>query len=164
MRAQKNWDDYIEHYIILEDTQVNMALKYYMITIEEQPQNIYKLISFTEVLMRGDKATTDADIPLYWDSWDHRQHLKNNLSPRVLRSRISRASVPSEDCLPYSNINNSHLPGGSVSTLVPSCSVSSINSLVLLSQNIHTTTPPLTPPVLSKTKWGKSLFISFLHL
>lgn len=111
---------------------------------------------FSEVLMRGDKVITE-DIPLYWDSWDHRQHLKNNLSPRVWRSRTSRASVPSED---WSNINNTHLPGGSVSTLAPSCSVSSINSLVLISQTANTTTPPLTPPVLNKTKWGKFRFTS----
>lgn len=114
---------------------------------------------FTEVLMRGEKKESEADIPLYWDSWDHRQHL--NLSPRVQRSRTSRASVPSEDCLPGSNIN-SHLPGGSVSTLMPSCSVSSINSLVLNSHTLNTSTPPLTPPVLSRTKWGKQILIKFV--
>lgn len=144
--------------------------------------------------MRDDKTPSDnVDIPLYWDSWDRHHHLKNNLSPRGGRSRATRASVPSEDCLPFSQLvaatnNNAHLHGqyqhgqyqqhqqhqqhqqqqqqqqrggqhitghiggigGSVATLVPSCSMSSINSLI--SDNKCPQTSPLTPPVLTKGK------------
>lgn len=112
-----------------------------------------------EALLCGDKASGDSvDMALYWDSWDRPHHLKNNLSPRVVRTRGSRASVPSEDSLPYNNNMNSAAHrtdtlGGSVSTLVPSCSVSSINSLVLSPQPAQCSpTPPLTPPVLTKGK------------
>lgn len=45
--------------------------------------------------MQGDKANVETDIPLYWDSWDHRHHLRNNLSPQV-RMKI-RSSVPSDE-------------------------------------------------------------------
>lgn len=107
--------------------------------------------------MRDEKASSDnVDIPLFWDSWDRHR---------------SRASVPSEGFphvvpmpMPINNNAPSHYgpgiqrvhAGGSVSTLVPSCSVSSINSLVL-SDNKCSPTPPLTPPVFSKGKGTDAL-------
>lgn len=88
-------------------------------------------------------------MDLCWDSWDRHHQLKINstgsstntlatLSPRTIRSRVGRASVPSEESLIYT-INNR--AGGAI--IPPSSSVSSINSLnaqCVLGQ------PPLTPP------------------
>lgn len=63
--------------------------------------------------------------------------MKHGLSPRTTRSRATRASVPSEENL----YNNNHKTS---STIAPSPSVSSINSLN--SSSVVLGGPPLTPP------------------
>lgn len=72
-----------------------------------------------------------SEMALYWDSWD-RHHLRSGPSPRPVRSRITRSSVPSEDSIPYHN-NNNNLNSD---TLGQASSVSSLST---------TTTPPSTP-------------------
>lgn len=64
---------------------------------------IYLLLLLKDVLLRGDMD--NSDMNLYWDSWD-RHHLRTGSSPRPLRSRTTRCSVPSEDSIPYHNNNN----------------------------------------------------------
>ena len=94
---------------------------------------------FLDVVKRGDN---DADMVLYWDSWDRHHTLKVGLSPRTIRARASRASVPSEESLGYNNNNK----GGAI--IPPSSSVSSISSL-----NAHSVLgPPLTPPPQGRVK------------
>lgn len=98
------------------------------------------LISFPliDVVKRGDN---DADMQLYWDSWDRQNTIKIGQSPRPARARVARASVPSEECLTYNNNNR----GGAIP---PSSSVSSISSL-----NYQPVLwPPLTPPPQGKAK------------
>lgn len=54
------------------------------------------MFSFTDILVRGD---SDLGEPLYWDSYDRHCLGVGGSSPRPLRSRVARCSVPSEDCL-----------------------------------------------------------------
>lgn len=80
----------------------------------------------------------NSDMNLYWDSWD-RHHLRTGASPRPIRSRTTRCSVPSEDSIPYhnnNNLNSDRLPQAS--------SVISLTS----------TSPPCTPP-LPRQGYGK---------
>lgn len=99
---------------------------------------------FAEVLRRGEKEGTD--MLLYWDSWDRHHTLKTaGLSPRIGRSRATRASVPSEESIAGYNNNNRGVGGGNIP---PSSSVSSISSL-----NTHCVLgPPLTPPPQTRGK------------
>lgn len=80
---------------------------------------------------------------LYWDSWDRNHPKSVGLSPRITRTRATRASVPSEDYI--SGYNNNISKGG---VIPPSNSVSSISSLNVLR-------PPLTPP--PQGKGGKGM-------
>lgn len=79
------------------------------------------------------------DMNLYWDSWD-RHKLRTGASPRPVRSRTTRCSVPSEESIPYNN-NNNHLHSD---TLAQASSVSSLTS----------TSPPCTP-LLPRQGYGK---------
>ncbi|CAG5089480.1 Similar to Ksr1: Kinase suppressor of Ras 1 (Mus musculus), partial [Cotesia congregata] len=66
---------------------------------------LHNLRRYIDVLLEGDK---DTDMNLYWDSWDRHQ-LRSGPSPRPVRSRTTRSSVPSEDSIPYHNninVNN----------------------------------------------------------
>uniref|UniRef100_A0AAR5PJD9 Kinase suppressor of Ras 2 n=1 Tax=Dendroctonus ponderosae TaxID=77166 RepID=A0AAR5PJD9_DENPD len=99
---------------------------------------LHNLKKYTDILKRDDQASQETqDCNLSWDSWDVSYlEMKQGLSPRALRTRATRASVPSEENL----YNNNH----KLSPLIaPSASVSSINiqnatSIVL--------DPPLTSP------------------
>lgn len=99
---------------------------------------LHNLKRYTDVLKRGDQTTQDTqDANLSWDSWDRSYlKIKHGLSPRTGRSRATRASVPSEENL----FNNNHKTSA---TIIPSPSVSSINSLNASSVVLG---PPLTPP------------------
>ncbi|XP_034241397.1 kinase suppressor of Ras 2 isoform X3 [Thrips palmi] len=96
-----------------------------------------------DLKVRGDEAN-DTEPPLYWDSWDcqspQRAPSSVSTSPRPLRTRMARGSVPSEDSLPYNNNNYSYSPslGGATS--------SSVNSLPQLG-GTPTHFAPLSPPV-----------------
>lgn len=76
---------------------------------------------------------------LYWDSWD-RHHLRTGASPRPVRSRTTRCSVPSEDSIPYHN-NNNNLNSD---ILAQASSITSLSS----------TSPPSTP-LLQRSGRGK---------
>jgi kinase suppressor of Ras 2 len=75
----------------------------------------------------------NSDMNLYWDSWD-RHHVRSGASPRPIRSRVTRSSVPSEDSIPYHNNNNFNSE-----MLAQSSSVVSLSS---------STSPPSTPLLL----------------
>jgi len=83
-----------------------------------------------DVLMRGDMD--NSDMNLYWDSWD-RHHLRTGTSPRPIRSRPTRCSVPLENSIPYHNNNNLDSD-----ILAQASSVTSLTS----------TSPPCTPLLL----------------
>lgn len=97
------------------------------------------------MLRRGEKD--DTDMSLYWDSWDRHHTLKTaGLSPRIGRSRATRASVPSEESIAGYNNNNRGIGSGNIP---PSSSVSSISSL----NTTHCVLgPPLTPPPQARGK------------
>ncbi|KAF7278778.1 hypothetical protein GWI33_008009 [Rhynchophorus ferrugineus] len=100
---------------------------------------LHNLKKYTDILKRGDAESTQEtqDFTLSWGSWDRNDlKMKHGLSPRAVRSRATRASVPSEENL----FNNNHKPSP---TIAPSASVSSINSLNAGSAVLR---PPLTPP------------------
>ncbi|XP_012225443.1 kinase suppressor of Ras 2 isoform X2 [Linepithema humile] len=90
---------------------------------------LHNLRRYTDVLLRGDMD--NSDMNLYWDSWD-RHHLRTGASPRPIRSRTTRCSVPSEDSIPYHNNNNLNSD-----ILAQASSVISLMS----------TSPPCTPPL-----------------
>lgn len=73
----------------------------------------------------------NSDMNLYWDSWD-RHHIRSGPSPRPIRSRVTRSSVPSEDSIPYHNNNNNF----------NSDMLAQASSFVSLSSS---TSPPSTP-------------------
>lgn len=77
------------------------------------------------------------DMNLYWDSWD-RHHLRTGASPRPIRSRTTRCSVPSEDSILYHNNNNLN------NDILQASSITSLTS----------TSPPNTP-LLSRQGCGK---------
>lgn len=92
-------------------------------------------------------------MTLYWDSWDRHNPLKNaGLSPRTVRSRATRASVPSEECI--IGYNNNISRGG---VIPPSSSVSSISSL---NAKCVLTPPPLTPPPQGKGAKGMHVAVA----
>ncbi|XP_014471877.1 PREDICTED: kinase suppressor of Ras 2 isoform X2 [Dinoponera quadriceps] len=88
---------------------------------------LHNLRRYIDVLVRGDMENNDMN--LYWDSWDRHQ-LRTGASPRPIRSRTTRCSVPSEDSIPYHNNNNLNSD-----ILAQASSVSSLTS----------TSPPCTP-------------------
>ncbi|EZA49190.1 kinase suppressor of Ras 2 isoform X2 [Ooceraea biroi] len=91
---------------------------------------LHNLRRYMDVLARGDMD--NSDMNLYWDSWD-RHHLRTGASPRPIRSRPTRCSVPSEDSIPYHNNNNLNSD-----ILAQASSVTSLTS----------TSPPCTPLLL----------------
>lgn len=116
------------------------------------------------MLKRGEKD--QANMHLYWDSWDHQHNNYFNnteISPRPRRSRTSRASVPSEESL---SLNNGNRGGANIP---PSASISSIESLnanVKQFGDMLGPVPPLTPPPpLSGQGRGKGTHVhdTYLH-
>ncbi|XP_032674080.1 kinase suppressor of Ras 2 isoform X1 [Odontomachus brunneus] len=97
---------------------------------------LHNLRRYIDVLVRGDMENNDMN--LYWDSWDRHQ-LRTGASPRPIRSRTTRCSVPSEDSIPYHH-NNNNLNSD---ILAQASSVSSLTS----------TSPPCTP-LLSRQGYG----------
>lgn len=92
---------------------------------------------------------------LYWDSWDrHQSHKTVGLSPRPARSRATRASVPSEECIINYNNNNR---GGAIPPSSSVSSISSLNAQCILG-------PPLTPPPQGRGKGmhGHDFLLIFL--
>lgn len=110
--------------------------------------NIMRLVSsgqsinitlMMEVLRRP-ANNEGTETHLSWDSWDrHHPHKVIGLSPKTVRTRATRASVPSEDCLTNNN------RGAAIPT---SPSVSSITSLNAQSD----VRLPLTPPYQNRGK------------
>ncbi|XP_029158125.1 kinase suppressor of Ras 2 isoform X2 [Nylanderia fulva] len=96
---------------------------------------LHNLRRYMDVLIRGEKENND--MKLYWDSWD-RHHLRTGASPRPIRSRTTRSSVPSEESFQYNNNNNLNS-----ATLAQTSSVISLTS----------TSPPSTP-LLQRQKYG----------
>ncbi|XP_052124851.1 kinase suppressor of Ras 2 isoform X2 [Frankliniella occidentalis] len=137
----------------LEDLQLKSdnELRGMLVERQAREEDIRRLIRSLDNLkryiqdlkIRGDEAN-DTEPPLYWDSWEHQspQRTPTSVSPRHLRQRATRGSVPSEDCFPHNNNNFSYSPslGGSTS--------SSVNSLPQLGSSTPTHFPPLSPPVL----------------
>lgn len=70
---------------------------------------MFNLKKYTEVLIRGG----DADMALYWDSWD-RHHL-SRCSPRPPRSRAPRPSLPGDTELPNGAAHHSPPPSPAAS-------------------------------------------------
>ncbi|XP_011500487.1 PREDICTED: kinase suppressor of Ras 2 [Ceratosolen solmsi marchali] len=101
---------------------------------------LHNLRRYMDVLVRGDMENNDMN--LYWDSWD-RHHVRSGASPRPIRSRITRSSVPSEDSIPYHNNNNFNSE-----ILAQASSVVSLSS---------STSPPSTPLLLK----GQALGLKF---
>ncbi|XP_034951700.1 kinase suppressor of Ras 2 [Chelonus insularis] len=66
---------------------------------------LHNLRRYIDVLLQGDKD--NSEMNLYWDSWD-RHHLRSGPSPRLLRSRNARSSVPSEDSISIYHHNNNY--------------------------------------------------------
>lgn len=91
--------------------------------------------AFSDVLIKG--GMENNEMNLYWDSWD--RHVRTGASPRPIRSRTTRSSVPSEDSIPYHNNNNLNSD-----ILAQASSVISLTS----------TSPPCTP-LLQRQKYGK---------
>ncbi|XP_020279026.1 kinase suppressor of Ras 2 [Pseudomyrmex gracilis] len=90
---------------------------------------LYNLRRYMDVVMREDVETCNMD--LYWDSWD-KHHLRTGASPRPVRSRATRCSVPSKDSIPYQNNNN-------------------LNSDILAQpSSVMSPSPPRTPPLLKQ--------------
>lgn len=83
-----------DHFCVLTPISLNEGLYVTDIIIYVDQQLI--LLSVTDVLVRGD---SDLGEPLYWDSYDRHCLGVGGSSPRPLRSRAARCSVPSEDCL-----------------------------------------------------------------
>lgn len=106
---------------------------------------LHNLKRYVDVLRKGQNE--GADMHLYWDSWDRNHPLKLvGLSPKAVRTRSARASVPSEESLASFTNNNR---GGAIP---PSPSVSSINSLNAQCGMLGS---PLTPPPHSRGKGSK---------
>lgn len=98
---------------------------------------------FLAEVLRRPTNNEGVEVHLSWDSWDRQHHPQKvmGLSPKATRTRATRASVPSEDCLTLNNNNR----GGAIP---PSPSVSSITSLNAQCE----IGPPLTPPSQSRGK------------
>ncbi|KAK3911842.1 Kinase suppressor of Ras 2 [Frankliniella fusca] len=137
----------------LEDLQLKSdnELRGMLVERQAREEDIRRLIRslhnlkryIQDLKLRGDEAN-DTEPPLYWDSWEHQspQRTPTSVSPRHLRQRAARGSVPSEDYFPHNNNNFSYSPslGGSTS--------SSVNSLPQVGSCTPTHFPPLSPPVL----------------
>ena len=89
----------------------------------------------------------NSEMNLYWDSWD-RHHMLSGPSPRPLRSRGARSSVPSEDSIPYNNNNNLNRD-----------TLAQASSFISLSSN---TSPPSTPPLVRQSR--RKFYFSFFLL
>ncbi|XP_043272941.1 kinase suppressor of Ras 2 [Venturia canescens] len=90
---------------------------------------LHNLRRYIDVLLRDDME--NSDMNLYWDSWD-RHHLRSGPSPRPVRSRVTRVSVPTEDSIPYQNNNNNNSN---------SETLGQASSIICLAAS----SPPLTP-------------------
>ncbi|KAJ8679733.1 hypothetical protein QAD02_015520 [Eretmocerus hayati] len=101
---------------------------------------LQNLRRYMDALSRGD--IDDSDMNLYWDSWD-RHHMRTGASPRPMRSRVTRTSVPSEDSIPYHNNNNNNNSHGDI--LAQASSVPSLSS---------STSPPSTPSLSKDQAFG----------
>uniref|UniRef100_A0A0C9R1F0 KSR2_0 protein n=1 Tax=Fopius arisanus TaxID=64838 RepID=A0A0C9R1F0_9HYME len=94
---------------------------------------LHNLRRYIDVLLqRGDE--TGEMMNLYWDSWD-RHHLRGGTSPRPVRSRNTRRSIPSDDSISYNNNNFS-------------------DTLEQASSIISLTSPPSTPVLLRQAAAG----------
>lgn len=98
---------YAEHFIISKDIWVTNSFidKNLLTKSKIKKINFFFKFDFLDALIRGD--IDNSDMNLYWDSWD-RNHLQSGPSPRPIRSRTTRSSVPSEDSIPYHNNNNNN--------------------------------------------------------
>ncbi|KAI4490222.1 hypothetical protein M0802_010856 [Mischocyttarus mexicanus] len=119
---------------------------------------LHNLRRYMDALLRGD--VENSDMNLYWDSWD-RHHLRSGASPRLIRSRITRCSVPSEDSIPYHN-NNNNLTSDMLAqaSSITSLSSTSPPSTPLLQRQGHTIKFPTTPPPYKKHQIGLQNTIS----
>ncbi|KAI4484473.1 hypothetical protein M0804_007039 [Polistes exclamans] len=119
---------------------------------------LHNLRRYMDALLRGD--VENSDMNLYWDSWD-RHHLRSGASPRLIRSRITRCSVPSEDSIPYHN-NNNNLTSDMLAqaSSITSLSSTSPPSTPLLQRQGHTIKFPTTPPPCKKHQIGLQNTIS----
>lgn len=114
-----------------------------------------------DLKVKGDEAN-DTEPPLYWDSWDcqspQRTPSSVSTSPRPLRTRVARGSVPSEDSLPYNNNNYSYSPslGGasSSSNSLPQLGGTPTH-FAPLSPPVQPIYPPCTPPSTPPVNKGK---------
>ncbi|XP_045476146.1 kinase suppressor of Ras 2 isoform X1 [Harmonia axyridis] len=115
---------------------------------------LHNLKRYVDVLKKG--GNDSSEMHLYWDSWDRNHPLKVvGLSPRTGRSRVARASVPSEESLTAGLNNNNHHIGGTGAMILipPSPSVSSICDSLNASPRCGGTllgSPPAAPDVWSK--------------
>ncbi|KAF7411196.1 hypothetical protein HZH66_000092 [Vespula vulgaris] len=119
---------------------------------------LHNLRRYMDVLLRGD--VDNSDMNLYWDSWD-RHHLRTGASPRPIRSRTTRCSVPSEDSIPYHN-NNNNLTSDMLAqaSSITSLSSTSPPSTPLLQRQGHAIKFPTTPPPCKKHQIGLQNTIS----
>lgn len=104
---------------------------------------LHNLRRYIDVLLQGDKD--NSDMNLYWDSWD-RHHLRSGPSPRPVRSRITRSSVPSEDSIPYHNNNNVNTERLGTASSIMCLSSSPPSTPVLVRQAKAGVKFPTTPP------------------
>ncbi|XP_058807431.1 kinase suppressor of Ras 2 isoform X2 [Phymastichus coffea] len=114
---------------------------------------LHNLRRYMDALSRGD--TDNSDMNLYWDSWD-RHHMKSGPSPRPIRSRATRSSVPSEDSIPYNNNNNFNSDMLAQASSVASLSLCTSPPSTPLSLKNHTLGLkfPTTPPPLKRPPSG----------
>uniref|UniRef100_A0ABD2XN80 Kinase suppressor of Ras 2 n=1 Tax=Trichogramma kaykai TaxID=54128 RepID=A0ABD2XN80_9HYME len=114
------------------DLELNSMLGIQNIQTEEDLRRLctalLNLRRYIDVLYKGE--IDNSDMNLYWDSWTQQQ-IKSNPSPRPIRCRVTRSSVPSEDSIPYNNNNNFNSDA-----LAQSSSVASLST---------STSPPSTP-------------------
>ncbi|KAM0728626.1 Kinase suppressor of Ras 1 [Formica fusca] len=112
---------------------------------------LHNLRRYTDVLIRGDME--NSDMNLYWDSWD-RHHLRTRASPRPIRSRTTRSSVPSEDSIPYHNNNNLNSNILAQASSVISLMSTSPPCTPLSQRQKYGTKFPTTPPPCKKHQIG----------
>ncbi|XP_015111419.1 kinase suppressor of Ras 2 [Diachasma alloeum] len=97
---------------------------------------LHNLRRYIDVLLQRGGDESGEMLNLYWDSWD-RHHLRGGTSPRPVRSRATRRSIPSDDSIPYNNNNNNNDNNNFPETLAQASSIISL-----------TTSPPSTPVLL----------------
>ncbi|XP_014211484.1 kinase suppressor of Ras 2 isoform X2 [Copidosoma floridanum] len=109
---------------------------------------------YMDALVRGD---IDSDMNLYWDSWNI-PNVKSGPSPRPIRTRVPRSSVPSEDSIPYSNNKNNnfytHALGQSSSVVSLSSTSPPVTPLSYKDQAINTFKFSTTPPISKRNQNG----------